>query len=145
VAVRFTRVVAALITDERGRYLICQRNRRRPMPLKWEFPGGKIDAGETALQALARELREELGIEAVVAQPAARLRHSYRDGTRVALLFYRVRQWRGEVSNLVFEEVRWVPAQQLPKYDFLEADLVLVHQLAPPTSQTRATVRSRRA
>jgi len=63
----------------------------------------------------------------------------------VALLFYRVRQWRGEITNLVFEDVRWVPAQQLPKYDFLEADLVLVHQLAAPTSQTRATVRSRRA
>ena len=69
-AVRFIRVVAALITDERGRYLVCQRHRRRPMPLKWEFPGGKIEAGETAPKALARELREELGIEAVVAQPA---------------------------------------------------------------------------
>ena len=142
---RFTRVVAALIADARGHYLVCQRSRHRPMPLKWEFPGGKIESSETPKAALTRELREELGIAAVLGEQTARLRHSYTDGTRVELLFYRVRKWRGTISNLVFEDVRWVPAEQLADYDFLEADLVLVHQLAVASSRSRPTARSRRA
>ena len=79
----FTRVVAALDTDERGRYLICQRSRHRPMPLKWEFPGGKIESSETPKGALQRELREELDITPVVGKQIAQMRHTYGDGTRV--------------------------------------------------------------
>lgn len=122
-------VVAALLLRE-GKLLICQRTRHQPMPLKWEFPGGKIEAGEEPAQALRRELEEELGIQARIGKPVTRLRHDYKNGGAVELQFFRVDEYAGEVENLVFREVRWVPRADLPQYDFLEADLTLVRDLA---------------
>jgi 8-oxo-dGTP diphosphatase len=122
-------VVAALLLRE-GKLLICQRTRHQPMPLKWEFPGGKIEAGEQPAQALRRELEEELGIQASIGKPVARLRHDYKNGGAVELQFFRVEEYAGEVENLVFREVRWVERAELPQYDFLEADLTLVRDLA---------------
>jgi 8-oxo-dGTP diphosphatase len=134
-ATRFIRVVAALIRDQRGRLLICQRSRHKPMPLKWEFPGGKIEATETPRRALARELREELAITPVIGRRLATVRHTYGDGTHVQLFFYGVQEWKGTITNLVFEDVRWVPARQLPKFDFLEADLEVIRRLAAAKSR----------
>src|ERR1700728_2497496 len=100
-------VVAALIL--RGReVLICQRRPDQPMALKWEFPGGKIEPGESAEQALARELDEELGIAAEGGSRVARTRHTYRSGGAVDLQFFAVHAFSGEVTNRIFNEVRWV-------------------------------------
>src|SRR5437868_6209079 len=74
-------VVAGLILRE-GRVLICQRTKYQPMPLKWEFPGGKIEQGEEPVSALERELEEELGIRAKIGPEVATIRHYYRSGTR---------------------------------------------------------------
>jgi 8-oxo-dGTP diphosphatase len=122
------RVVAALIW--RGEeILVCQRTRHQPMPLKWEFPGGKIEEGEQPRDALRRELDEELGIQAVVGDEVARIQHEYPNGTFVELRFFAVLSYRGEIENRIFQEVVWAKPEQLPTYDFLEADLELIGRL----------------
>jgi 8-oxo-dGTP diphosphatase len=123
------RVVAALIWQG-GKVLVCQRTRHQTMPLKWEFPGGKIEEGEQPRDALRRELEEELGIRAVVGNEVARIRHEYPDGNSVELRFYDVREYSGEIENRIFREIHWARPTDLPAYDFLEADLELVKALA---------------
>jgi 8-oxo-dGTP diphosphatase len=123
------RVVAALIVKN-GKILVCQRTRHQNMPLKWEFPGGKIEDGEQPRAALRRELDEELGIQAQVEQEVARICHAYKNGGSVELRFYLVREYDGEVENRIFRDVQWAKRRDLPSYDFLEADRDLVKDLA---------------
>jgi 8-oxo-dGTP diphosphatase len=126
-ALRF--VAAALIIRD-SQILIGQRRPDQVMALKWEFPGGKIEPGETPQQALARELHEEIGIQAVIGPPITRIRHNYRHGGAVDLQFFAVREFTGEIQNQVYNEVRWVQLGDLPGYDFLAADLGLIRDLA---------------
>ena len=123
------RVVAALII-ENDRVLACQRTRHQVMPLKWEFPGGKIEEGEQPRDALRRELEEELGIEATIGDEVARIQHEYPSGGAVELRFYEVSSYLGEIENRIFREIRWVERSRLPELDFLEADQQLVRDLA---------------
>jgi len=122
-------VVAALIFKD-GKVLVCQRTRHQTMPLKWEFPGGKIEEGEQPRDALRRELDEELGIEATVGDEVARIRHQYKNGSSVELRFFVVRDYKGELENKIFKDMRWADRSELPSFDFLEADLELVKDLA---------------
>ena len=123
-------VVAALIRRE-DELLICQRAANKPMPLKWEFPGGKVEPGEELRPALARELEEELGIRAEIGREVSTLRHVYRkDDFAVELRFFEVQRFVGEIQNLIFADVRWEKLSRLVEYDFLEADLELVRQIA---------------
>ena len=126
-------VVAALILRGNGtglEVLICQRKADQPMSLKWEFPGGKIESGESAERALARELDEELGIDAVIGKRVARVRHKYRNGGTIDLQFFTVREFQGELENRIFNDVRWALLTELPGYDFLAADLGLIRDLS---------------
>jgi 8-oxo-dGTP diphosphatase len=123
------RVVAALILNN-GKVLVCQRTRHQSMPLKWEFPGGKIEDGEQPRDALRRELEEELGINAQIGEEVARIRHDYKNGGAVELRFYVVNEYAGEMENRIFRDVRWATWSELPSYDFLEADRELVKDLA---------------
>ena len=122
-------VVAALILKD-GKVLVCQRTRHQSMPLKWEFPGGKIEDGDQPRDALRRELEEELGIDAHIGEEVARIRHDYKNGGAVELRFYVVNEYTGEMENRIFRDVRWAKRSELPKYDFLEADRELVKDLA---------------
>jgi 8-oxo-dGTP diphosphatase len=122
--------VTAGIVRDGDRVLICQRRAGSRFPLKWEFPGGKIEDGETAEEALRRELREELGIEAEIGPEAYRTEHRYPGGFAVRLLFLRVTRYAGAPTNLDFERIEWVERRELPAYDFLEADRELVDRLA---------------
>ena len=122
-------VVAALILRA-GKILICQRTKHQPMPLRWEFPGGKIEEGEQPRDALRRELEEEIGIDARIGNEVARLQHNYKNGGAVELRFFDVPEYKGEIENRIFNEVRWVDRTQLPNFDFLDADLQLVKDLA---------------
>ena len=100
------------------------------MPLKWEFPGGKVEEGEEEVAALHRELQEELGISAVVGEKVTSLQHHYRKGGAVELHFYRVDEFEGELENKIFKQIRWVDRHDLPRFDFLDADRDLVRQIA---------------
>src|SRR5271157_4031044 len=123
------RVVAALILKD-DLILACQRTRHQVMPLKWEFPGGKIEEGEQPRDALRRELEEELGIHAHVGDEIARLQHAYPNGATVELRFYIIRAYDGEIENRIFRDVQWSAPKDLPSFDFLEADASLVKDLA---------------
>ena len=123
------RVVAAVI-ERNGRLLVCQRTKHQTMPLKWEFPGGKIEEGEQPRDALRRELDEELGIQAKIGDEIARIQHTYPNGATVELRFFLVREYDGELENRIFRDLQWAAPAALPSYDFLEADASLVKDLA---------------
>ncbi len=126
-------VVAALILRhvEQGReILVCQRRPDQPMASKWEFPGGKVENGETAEAALARELNEELGIEATVGPKLTTIRHNYRNGSIIEIQFFRVDAFAGALRNRIFQDMRWTTLASLPTFDFLAADLTLIRDLA---------------
>ena len=122
-------VVAALIVKD-DEILICQRTEHQPHPLKWEFPGGKIETNEEPTGALCRELEEELGIKAELGAEVATIQHHYPNGNSVELHFYLVKKFEGDIKNLVFENIRWAKRIELPSFDFLEADIALVQQIA---------------
>ncbi|MBM3726090.1 MAG: (deoxy)nucleoside triphosphate pyrophosphohydrolase [Acidobacteria bacterium] len=123
------RVVAALIARH-GRLLICQRRHDDRHPLKWEFPGGKVEAGEAPEEALRRELREELAIEATIGPLVTSYRYAYPGRPAIELLFYKVERFAGEPANQIFEQIVWEEATRLPGYDFLEGDIEFVQALA---------------
>jgi 8-oxo-dGTP diphosphatase len=123
-------MVAAALILRGGEVLICQRRPDQPMALKWEFPGGKMEPGESAEQALKRELEEELGIDATIGTRVAHTRHTYRSGGAVDLQFFVVHAYQGELKNVIFHDMRWCPLRDLPSYDFLTADRDLVRDLA---------------
>lgn len=123
------RVVAGLIVKD-GKLLVCQRTRHQTMPLKWEFPGGKIEDREQPRDALHRELEEELGILATIGDEVKRIQHEYPNGGKVELRFFVVREYQREIENRIFKDIRWAEPKDLPAYDFLEADLTLVRDLA---------------
>jgi 8-oxo-dGTP diphosphatase len=121
-------VVAAVMMRE-NRVLICQRTEEQAFALQWEFPGGKVEAGEELDAALLRELREELGIDAVIGREIATARHRYAEGLAVELHFFIVEKFAGEIENHIFREVRWEEREKLDAESFLEADREVVRGL----------------
>jgi 8-oxo-dGTP diphosphatase len=124
-------VVAALILRD-SKILVCQRRHDDSHSLQWEFPGGKMESGETPQVALARELREELGVEATIGKELFRTQHRYREfRPELQLIFFQASVERSTVlQNLVFEGFEWADPSALPQYNFLEADEEFVTLLA---------------
>ena len=123
-------VVAAVIERD-GRILICQRRRTGRFPLKWEFPGGKIEDGETPQAALERELLEELGANAALGRELYRTEYRYRPADRpFALIFFAAQLEGAAVKSTSFEQTAWALPRELPAYDFLEANRELIAKLA---------------
>ena len=122
--------MAAALIVRGGEVLIGQRRPDQPMAMLWEFPGGKIEAGESPEQALARELEEELSIRAIIGPRVTHIRHNYRHGGAVDLLFFAVREFAGEIESRIYHQVRWVKLEELGEYEFLAADRGLIRDLA---------------
>ena len=122
-------VVAAIIERE-GRILIGRRMKEQSHPLKWEFPGGKVEPGETPEQALARELEEELDIRAASGPEITRYEYTYPGKDPILLIFFRVTGFEGEPRNVIFHEMRWETAQALSTFDFVAGDTRFIRELA---------------
>jgi 8-oxo-dGTP diphosphatase len=126
-------VVAAVIerNSPEGRFiLIGQRKPGARHALKWEFPGGKVEPGEEPRAALARELREELAIDAVIGPVIEAYDFCYRPEALTRLTFFRVTEYSGEITNLDFSALAWERLENLPAYDFLAGDVEFVKRLA---------------
>jgi 8-oxo-dGTP diphosphatase len=117
---RKIRVVGAMIEQD-GRYLITQRSPRATLPLLWEFPGGRVEPGETDQAALARELHEEMGIAVAVGDRAIHVEHAY-ESYDIDFCVYRCRLLSGPVRNLRVHAHRWVLPEELDRYEFPPAD-----------------------
>ena len=123
-------LVSAAVIYRSGQLLLAQRRNIDAHPLKWEFPGGKVDFGESPQQALIRELREELRIDALISAELARYYYEYAGGRRVQLIFFAVHEFLGQPTNCIFNQVRWVRLGDMETLDFLEGDLSFVRRLA---------------
>ena len=123
-------LVSAAVIHRSGQILVGQRRPIDRHPLKWEFPGGKVEHGETPQEALIRELREELQIEAQIGPELARYEHDYPSGSRVHLLFFAVPSFTGEPTARVFQQICWTDLAELPALDFLDGDLDFVRRLS---------------
>ncbi len=131
---KYIAVVAGLIVQD-CHLLVCQRHETSVFPLKWEFPGGKVEQGERYEDALKRELKEELGIQIHDPVEIFSRRHVYPGASEVSLRFFRVTRFQGEVRNRVFQQIRWVRVAELPRLDFLEGDLPLIAKLVQPEGE----------
>jgi len=124
-------VVAAVIERSDRRLLICQRRKNDSSPLKWEFPGGKIRSREEPEAALARELREELGVTLRKSREIARVQHTYAATAEpLEIRFFAAEIVEAELAPRAFEQVAWVLPRELGDYDFLAANKALVANLA---------------
>jgi len=124
-------VVAGLIARD-SKLLVCQRRRDDTYALQWEFPGGKVEPGESLTQALIRELQEELGVTAMIGKELFRASHRYKDSkTELVLIFFEALvDTTATLQNLVFERYEWADPSALRRYDFLQADREFVNLLA---------------
>jgi 8-oxo-dGTP diphosphatase len=124
-------VVAGVIADARGRILLARRTEGRDLAGLWEFPGGKVDPGETPEQALVRELREELGIEARIGARLIAVPQQY-PHKRLRLDVRRIEAWSGTVRGLDGQALAWVPPHKLSSYAMPDADRPVVAALRDP-------------
>ena len=125
------RIVAAVIERSDRRILIGQRRREDTSPLKWEFPGGKIEEGETPEAALARELHEELSVTLERCAEMARARYKYPAmSEELEIRFYAASIQESEITPKEFEQTAWALPKELGDYDFLAANSQVVGQLA---------------
>lgn len=125
---RYFEVAAGILCDEEGRVLIAERLGDGPFHGLWEFPGGKIAANETALQALSRELQEELGVVIGDCRPFLNLRHEYDDRV-VSIEFFIVNEWKSKPVGLEGQALRWVAKDCLRAQELLPADMPVVAAL----------------
>lgn len=124
-----TTVVAGVL-ERNGTLLICRRRADQPHPLKWEFPGGKLEPGESPHAALIRELREELGIESEAGSEIMRYEFAYLGKQPILLIFLKVTEWMGDIENRIFETILWEHPEALSGYDFLEGDAAFLATLS---------------
>ena len=120
-------VVSAAVVEREGRVMLCQRLPDAHNPLKWEFPGGKLEPGESPEDALARELREELGVGTRVGRIRDAVHYRYPDRD-VLVHFYQCEISSGEPRTLDCNAVAWAAPDELPGYDFAGADKTFIER-----------------
>src|SRR5437773_7269125 len=126
-----TTVVVAVVERSGRRFRIGQRRKNDTSPLKWEFPGGKVRAGESPEAALARELQEELGVTLVKSVEIGRVRHRYAETPdELEICFFAATIAETDLAPRTFEKIAWALPTELGEYDFLAANRELIAQLA---------------
>ncbi|MBY0504275.1 MAG: (deoxy)nucleoside triphosphate pyrophosphohydrolase [Bryobacteraceae bacterium] len=128
-------MVVAAILERDGRMLIGQRRPGGSHALKWEFPGGKVEPGESAEAAIVRELREELAIEAVDVSEIHRYEYAYPGKRPLLLVFLRIASFTGEPANHAFARIAWARPSEFARYDFLDGDREFLTWLASGSAQ----------
>jgi 8-oxo-dGTP diphosphatase len=123
-----TKVAVGIIVNN-GKVLLCQRKKSDHYGLKWEFPGGKFEPGESAEQCLRRELAEELGIQATVGLLYHQQHAVYADSGTFDVFYYSVPSFQGTLVNHAFEMFVWVSVRDLPLYDILEGNRDVINKL----------------
>ncbi|MBT5890010.1 MAG: 8-oxo-dGTP diphosphatase MutT [Halieaceae bacterium] len=121
-------VAVGILIDPQGRVLITRRAPQTHQGGLWEFPGGKVEPGETIVDALARELREELGVTVLISEPFMTLQHDYGDQC-VCLAVYRVTSWRGEPSGMEGQPLAWQQPKNLTDWPFPAANQPILTRL----------------
>jgi 8-oxo-dGTP diphosphatase len=121
-------VAAGILMDATGRVLITERLCDGPFNGLWEFPGGKIQSGESAREALTRELTEEIGVNVTTCDSFMNLHHEYPDRS-VSIEFFLIREWHSEPVGCEGQQLRWVAAAQLDAAELLPADVPVVAAL----------------
>jgi 8-oxo-dGTP diphosphatase len=129
--------VVAGVLEKDGRILICQRKPGGRHAFKWEFPGGKVEPGETPEAALARELGEELGIQAVIGSHIHTETVQYGNGLAIHLQFFQVTEFSPDPVNLDFAQMVWENRDQLGAYDFLDGDVAFIKKLVNQTPDSQ--------
>ena len=125
-----TQDVTAAVIEKDGCVLLTRRAPGRRLAGLWEFPGGKVEPGESLEEALERELEEELAIQARIGPQLACSTHQYPGRAPMELIFFSVPEFHGVPVNRAFEQFRWESPARLPAYDFLEADAAILRTLA---------------
>ncbi|WP_193161314.1 8-oxo-dGTP diphosphatase MutT [Microbulbifer hainanensis] len=133
---KIVHVAVGVIRREDGKILIARRPEHLHMGGRWEFPGGKVEAGETVQQALARELREEIAIEVTQLQPLIEIRHAYPEKT-VLLDTWWVTAFSGEARGVEGQQTRWVTAEELEQFQFPDANQPIVDAIQGVVGDTR--------
>jgi 8-oxo-dGTP diphosphatase len=123
-------IVAAAVIRRDGRILVCRRRAGQDHAGKWEFPGGKLEPGETATVSLRRELQEELLIEAKIGREILSYEYAYPGRKPIRLIFFEVTEYSGSPNYSHFQEACWAAPEDLPGFDFLAGDVAFVKQLA---------------
>ena len=121
-------VAVGILLDPQGRVLITRRAPQTHQGGLWEFPGGKVEPGETIVDALARELKEELGVTVLISEPFMTLDHDYGDQC-VCLAVHRVTSWRGEPSGMEGQPLAWEQPANLTDWTFPAANQPILTRL----------------
>lgn len=124
----YTKQVTAAIIRKEGKILIAQRARDDECPLMWEFPGGKIEPGETAEECVVREIREELELDIAVLGVYARVRYGL-NGREIPITFFNAEITGGEMRLCVHEDARWIKNSEIPNYTFMPPDVEVAAKL----------------
>ena len=122
------KVVGGIIIDK-NKILIAQRSNQKEHPLKWEFPGGKIQENENPIEALKREIKEELSIDIKKSKFLLDYEYEYQDIKKIHLYFYKIDEYVGKVRNIEHNQLLWIQRNHLEKLDFLDGDRMIIDHI----------------
>lgn len=120
--------MGGIIVDE-NKILIAQRSNQKDHPLKWEFPGGKIKVNENPIEALKREIKEELSIDIKKSKFLLDYQYDYQDIKKIHLYFYKIDEYVGKVKNIEHNQLLWTHWNDLEKVDFLDGDRMIIDRI----------------
>ena len=120
--------MGGIIVDE-NKILIAQRSNQKDHPLKWEFPGGKIKVNENPIDALKREIKEELSVDVKKYKFLLDYEYDYQDIKKIHLYFYKIDEYIGKVRNIEHNQLLWIQYNDLEKLDFLDGDRMIIDHI----------------